>query len=211
MQVAGVVRGAEGAEIEREHPGGMGAVDERVDAAHLHLGHQALYRHDQSGLTGDVVDEQQPRALGHPLEHARDDVVRRGDGVGDIYAHHLGAVEASHVVEGVAAGVVLVRGDEQFLVLVEIERAEDGIHSGGGIRHERQSTLVGAEELRKGAPGLIEQRLELPDHEAHRLALELRAQVILFGQNRDRRGAEGTVIEKGDARLEEPVLAHVDS
>ena len=94
-------------------------------------------------------------------------------------------------------------------MLVEVERAEDGVHPGRGIRYERQAPFVRTEECSEGAACLVEQGLELPHHEAHRLALELGPQFGLPGQNRDGCGSEGAVVEKGDVAFEEPVLVHI--
>ena len=44
MAVAGVVRRAERLEVERHHPRGVRAVDERLDAALAQLAHEALDR-----------------------------------------------------------------------------------------------------------------------------------------------------------------------
>ena len=42
----------------------MGAIDERVDAASLHLGDELGDGQDQRGRAGDVADEEQARPLG---------------------------------------------------------------------------------------------------------------------------------------------------
>jgi hypothetical protein len=54
--------------------------------------------------------------------------------------------------------------------------------------------------------GLVEQRLELANEEAHRLALHLRAELVLFLEHGSRRRAEGAVIEVGDGGIKCPVL-----
>ena len=53
---------------------------------------------------------------------------------------------------------------------------------------------------------VVEQRLELADEEADRLALHLRAELVLFLEHDSRRGAERAVVEVGDARVKCPVL-----
>ena len=208
MKVAGVVSGADGAEIERDLSRGVCTVDERVDAARAHLRNDALDRQNERGLAGDVIDQQQARALGDFPQHALDYVVRRGDGERHVDDHDLRAGEAAGVVEHVARGVVFVRGDEQLVVLVEVERAQHGIDAGGCVGDEGDVLRLRADERRDlGARG-VEQRLELAHHEPHRLALQPCAVLVLLGQHCDGRGAEGAVIEVGDGGVKKPVLLH---
>ncbi len=54
----------------------------------------------------------------------------------------------------------------------------------------------------------IEQRLELADHEANGLTLHLRAELVLFREHGDRRGAVRAMIEKRDVGIEQPVFSH---
>ena len=91
VQVAGVVRRADRADVEREHARRVRAVDQRVDAARGQLLHDPLDGEDQRRLAGDVVDEQQPRAVGDFLQHALDDDVRRANREGDVGDDHLRA------------------------------------------------------------------------------------------------------------------------
>ena len=150
VQIAGVVGGAERVEIEREHAGRVRAVDERVDAALRSAPSisRAIGKIN-AGLAGDVIDEQQPRAIGDALQHALDDFVRRRDRERHVDRDDLRAGESGDVVERVARRVVFVRRDEQLVVLVEIERAEHGVDAGGGIRHEGDRAGIGADEFRQ--------------------------------------------------------------
>ena len=159
-------------------------------------------------LARHVVDEQEASAVGDAGHNAFDDLVRRSDRKGDVDGNDLRAYQASNVFKGIAGGVVFVRRHDQLVVLVEIERAENGIHARGGIRHERDRRRIGSDESTQHSARLIEQRLELPHHESHRFALHLRAQRVLSRQHYLRRRAEGAVIEVRDGGVEEPVLAH---
>ena len=208
VQVAGVEGDVERAEVERQHAGGVGAVDERVDAVRAQLSNDPLDREDERGLAGDVIDEQEARAVGDFREHALDDGVGRVDREGDVDGDDLRAVERADEVEGVARGVVFVRGDEELVVLVEVERAEDGVDAGGGVGDEGEVVGRSAEEVGQHGAGGVEARLDLVREKTHRLALHLLAQRGLHRQDRARRRAEGTVIEERDGRVEEPVLFH---
>ena len=109
-------------------------------------------------------------------------------------------VSVGDVVERVAAGVVLVRRHQQLVELVEVERAQDGVHARRRIRHEREPLGIGADELRQRRARVVEQRLELAHEEAHRLALHLRAILVLLLEHDARRRAERAVVEEGDVR-----------
>src|SRR4051812_15576216 len=56
VQVAGVVGGAKGVEMQRDHAGRVGAVDERVDPAFVQFIDEPRDGKDQAGLAGDVID-----------------------------------------------------------------------------------------------------------------------------------------------------------
>ena len=65
VEVPGVVRGPERAEVERDHAGAVGAVHQRVDAALAELGDEALEgQHDPRGAR-HVVEEREPRRRAH--------------------------------------------------------------------------------------------------------------------------------------------------
>src|SRR5437867_1388284 len=123
----------------------MRAVDQRIDAARRYLRYQARHRIDQCGRTGDVVDQEEARAAGHAFQYTGHDLIRRSDGEGDVGTDDLCPRQSGDVIEHVARGVVLMRGDEQLVVLVEIDRAEDGVHAGGGVGDEGQFRFLRTE------------------------------------------------------------------
>ena len=75
VQIAGVIRRPDGADVERQLTGDVRAVDQRVDAARVELCNDAFHRHDHRGLAGDVVDQQQARRVCHAAHHAFDHLV----------------------------------------------------------------------------------------------------------------------------------------
>src|SRR4051794_27014335 len=68
VAVARVVRGAEGAQIERHHPGRVGAVHQGVDTAGVQRLDEAPDRKDQAGRARDVVEEGQAGTRRHGRE-----------------------------------------------------------------------------------------------------------------------------------------------
>ena len=144
------------------------------------------------------------------LEHARDDFVRRRDRKRHVGGDHFRPHEPRRELGDVPRRVVLVRADQDLVVLIEIERAQDRVHAGRGIRYECDAFRVGADERGELRAGVVEQRLELAHHEAHRLALELRAVFVLFRQHRDRGRTERAVVEIRDRWIEQPMVFHKD-
>ena len=53
----------------------------------------------------------------------------------------------------VPAGVVRVVGGQDLVARVEVEPAEDRVHAGRGVRHEREVVRRGADEGAEGGPG----------------------------------------------------------
>ncbi len=64
-----------------------------------------------------------------------------------------------------------------------------------------QAVGVGVQKVGQRAVGNVEQQLVFAVEEAHRLALHLRAELVLFVEPSARRCAEGAVVEKGDFRI----------
>jgi hypothetical protein len=208
VQVACVIRRADRAHVEREQAGGVRSVDERVDSASGQLIDDRRDGEDQRRLAGDVIDEEQARAIGDLLQHALHDHVRGGDGERHVHFDDLRAIDSRDVVERVARGVVLLRRHQQLVVLVEVERAQYGIHACRGVGDESHAGGIGADELRQLLAGGIQQRLQLANEETHRLPLHLRAILVLLFQHDARRRAERAVVEESDRGVQRPVLLH---
>ena len=95
-------------------------------------------------------------------------------------------------------------GRQELVARLEGERAEDGVHARRGIRDEREVVGVGADEGGQLRAGAIEQPLQLPAEEPHRLALHPLAKPLLRLDDGARAGAERPVVEEGHAGVEGP-------
>ena len=106
VAVGGVVRRVQSLEIQGEHSQGMGAVYEGVHRALRHGADDVGDGQHEAGLAGDVVDEEEARAVGCLGCDCVDDLGRVFEGEGDLGEHHLGPAALGCVVQGVPAGVV---------------------------------------------------------------------------------------------------------
>ena len=79
MAVARPVRGTEPIHVDRYHPGRVGRVDERVDAAPVELRDELRDREDQPGHARDVTDHDEARPWRNGAEDRVADDVRTGD------------------------------------------------------------------------------------------------------------------------------------
>jgi hypothetical protein len=96
-----------------------------------------------------------------------------------------------------------VVGDEELVARLESERAQHGVHAGGGVRHEREAGGVGPEALGKRAARFVQGAFELAE-EAHRIRFHAAAPARLRREHLARAGAVGTVVEVDDVGVEDP-------
>ncbi len=68
-----------------------------------------------------------------------------------------------------------------------------------------QTFGIGAQEGPEFRPCLVQQRFQLTDEEAHGFDFHLAAKFRLMSQNRSGTGAEGSMIEEDDLRVQVPV------
>ena len=100
--------------------------------------------------------------------------------------------------------VFMVRG--QHLVAGRKRDAPgDGVHRHGGIFDQGQVVAADVEKLTEFGPSRGQFRLQDAEEEMHRIAIQLREQLLPDFQDLLRRGAEGAVIEKRNAGRERPV------
>ena len=62
---------AQRVDVDRDHAGCVGRVDERVDASRVQLRDELADREDDPGRAGHVADEHEPRAWGHGARGSR--------------------------------------------------------------------------------------------------------------------------------------------
>ena len=152
-----------------------------------------------------MVDEQEAGAVREVCGDGVDQLVRAFDRKRQPGHHEGGAGGGSHLGRGVAAGGVLVVGDEQLVSSRQREGAQGGVDAGGGVRHQCQVVGIRADEAGQGGAGRGEQLGADAQEEAGRVGLELGAQLLLPVQHRQRCGAEGAVVELDDVRVQPPV------
>ena len=116
VQIGREVRRSDGPQVQRNHSRRVRAVDQRVHAARVQLCDDPLNGENDPGLTGDVVDEQQPGLRRDGADNPIKYDIWRANGKGNVDDFHLGAASPSDVVERVPAGVVLMVGDQQLVV-----------------------------------------------------------------------------------------------
>ena len=209
VRVARVEGRAEGRERKRQHPGRVGAVDERLDSTLAQGRHDALERENQARRAGDVVDQHEPGPRGHAAEDRVDHRVRGGERKRDAHHHDPRARAASRVAERVVRGVVLVIGHDELVASREVERAQDRIDSRSRVGDESQVVRVGAHEPAQLGPRRIHPPLPVAGHEVDGLPLELGPQLLLRFQDRLRAGTERAVVEEGHGGVERPVAGEV--
>ena len=99
-------------------------------------------------------------------------------------------------MERVAARVVRVIGREQLVAGREVERSHDRVHAGRRVGNEREPLRIRAQELRDVAPRLVEQALELGQHEAHGLALDALSNPLRGLEHGNGAGTERPVVQE---------------
>ncbi len=80
-----------------------------------------------------------------------------------------------HELDGVEAGVVVVVSGEDLVTGLKVERAQDGVDAGRGVRDESQVVRVGLEYLAQARADHVEMALELVGEEADRFSFHPRA------------------------------------
>ena len=112
------------------------------------------------------------------------------NGEGDGRDFDSGAGAFGNEIEGIAAGVVFVTGNEEFIAGFEAEGTEDGVHAGGRVRNEDQIGRFGADETGDFFAGIIEQAFQFTHEESDGLGFEAVAELLLEFEDGFGAGAE---------------------
>ena len=198
MAVARVPGRADCGQLERQHARRVSAIDQSFHAPQPQLADQRFDRQHEAGLAGHVIQQREPGASGDRAEDRIEDLLRAGDRKRNRCHHDPGSGTPGDEFEHVAAGVVLVIRGEQFITRFEAQRPEYCVDRRRRVGDPGQVPRRCAEETAESGPGLVEQALEVPDEELHRLALHALSQLRLVFQYLDRTGAERAVIQKDD-------------
>ena len=151
-----------------------------------------------------MVEHGQPGAGRDRGQHPLDDILRPGRWEGERHGHHPGAGGLGRDGQHVAAGVVLVVGRQQLVSGSEGEPADDGVHAGRGVVHERQVVRVGADERAERDPGRVEEPFEVLGEERHRFRLHPLPDGALRLEDGGRCRPERAVVQELDGRVERP-------
>ena len=204
VAVARVVGRPKPRQVQRHHSGGVCAVDEGVDAARVQAADDFLDRQDYGRGTGNVVDDSQPRPLGHGRQNRLDHLVRRLDRRRQASCHDLGPRLRGRQLRGAETGVVSVIGQQQLVARLQPQRPQHAVDSLGGVAHKHQIFGFGPDRCGQRLPRGVEQRRHFATEEPHGLPLHLPAELLLHVEYRPGAGPEGTVIEKGHLAIEVP-------
>ena len=111
--------------------------------------------------------------------------------------------------DGVETGVVVMVRREDLVTGLEVERAQDRVHAGGGVGNQRQIVGIGMEDPAEAPADDVEMRFELVGKELDRIPFHPRAPLRLGMKHRPRRRSERAVVEEIDIRVERPVAGEV--
>jgi hypothetical protein len=206
VAVAGVVRSSDFFYVDGQQKGGVGAVDEKLDAALAQFGSDAFDGEDEPGGAGDMVEDCDAGVVADFLEDGVDDFVGGAQWERQIHYDDCCSAALGDGAGGVVAGIVAVTCDEDFVAGLELARAQDGVDARGGVGEEDEILGFGADEGGECLAGGVEERLKAPDHELDGAGLEFVPEFLLVTEDGAGAGAEGAVVEEGNLRVEGPVV-----
>ena len=202
MQVAGVDVGVEGGQVQVDLAGGVRAVDDGEDAVRPRPCAEFGHGQDLRSGRGDVAQVDDARGRRDALPQLVDDGGGVGDGQGERPAYVARAAPGARRFPGVGARAIFMVGRQHLVAGLEVERARHDIDGKGGVVDEDEifgaGVEVGSQVLPRGAQG----RRGLAAEEAHGLALQPSLPLLVDREDRERRRAEGTVVEEGDVGVE---------
>ena len=116
---------------------------------------------------------------GDALQHGVDHLPRRRDRQRHVGLDHDRAGPLGDVANHVAAGVVVVRGHEDFVAGPKIERPHHAIDARRGVLHEHHVGRIGPDQAGERIARLVHQRRHLPHEEIDRLALHFQPKLAV--------------------------------
>lgn len=203
------VGGAGRIQVDLDHAGRVGGIDEGVDATLTEHADDLANRKDEGGGAGDVVDQDEPGS-------SRERGVEDGQGVLRPHARKRKRGRDDARAGGrrgglhrVACGVVLVVEHHDLVAWLESKAPGDDVDGGRGVVDEGEVVGIGAEEPRQLGAGRVQRRLEVAGEERHRLTLHPVAPRLLRREHRPRRRAERPVVEERHRGVEGPVTGEL--
>ena len=151
-----------------------------------------------------MIEHGQPGAVRHSREHRIDDLLRATGWARDVRHHDAGPAAGGHIVGHVAASVVAVIGQQQFVARRQGQSRSTQLTA--AVTLETKTTSAGSAPIRSqsacrdwSSSGWI-----LPREEPHRLAFHFGPQPLLGVEDRQRTCPERAVIEHRHGGVEAP-------
>ena len=151
-----------------------------------------------------AVEESQAGPRGHRVQDGPDGVLGITDRKRYACHDHSRAATRRHEIERLPAGAVGVIGGDDVVAVMQGPAPQRRIDGRGRVRHEGEVVRLRSDERPQGGPRLGEERPESPVQKIDRLPLELPPELLLKFEHPPRAGAEGTVIEILNLRVERP-------
>ena len=190
MAIAGVVRRAEPPQVDRNHAGGVGAVNQGFYPLRTQPLDQFRDGKDHGRRAADMIQDGNPRPGTHARDHSIDNLIRRFHGRGNVGNDYRRESPLGNESRHIVAGVVAVRRHQDFLARAESQRSQDAICARGGIGDKDQVLRIGADQFREALPRAVEQSRHLPHKELHGLSGQLAAQLLLPLEHHASHGAK---------------------
>jgi hypothetical protein len=212
VQVGGVPVDLEAGNVERDLAGGVRTVHQHRHAPRPAGGRHRRERHDQRRLGADVVEHGQPGARrdrgGQRANVALRVVRRKRQGEGRDRRPALPGDEGG----GAGHAAVGMVGEQDLVAGLELDRAQHRIDAAAGVVDEHQVLGSHADELRDPPGSGTQPRHfrrrrhaelhQLADHVARRMAFDLLEDRRPGAHHRERRHADGAVVQVDAAGLE---------
>ena len=115
VTIARILCGSEVIQIQWNHARCVRSVHQRVHAATVQLFHQPRDGQHDSGLACQMIEQRQPRSWRDTFHNRRDQFIRAAERKWNFRNHHACAGMFRNEVQRIAAGVVFMVGDEQFV------------------------------------------------------------------------------------------------
>ena len=199
VAVAGVEIGVQRGQVQRDVTGGMGAVDDGIDATGAGMGHGVLDGEHQGGGRGDVGQEQDAGAVG--------DAVKDGLGEGGFGRQRQGDADGGDRGTGFAADIgpgflkrgIFVVGGQNLITRLQVQRLGDDVQAMGGVGQADQIIGIGAKFGRQRRAGCAKMGGQAAGgvEEGDGLAFKLHLPALVFGEHRARASAIRAVVEEG--------------
>ena len=210
MAVAGVAVRAEVVEGERQVPRSVCAVDDSDDSCFASPVTQLCRRQYERRLGGDVAEEEHAGARCHGAPDRVNEPGRVDGRQRDVRDDEAGVRPTCDLSPQQLHRTVLAVSDDDLVARRKGKRRGHGVERRRRVRDEDEPVRLGDTEVRRQLTASVGEQIgQPPPEELDGIALQRVPQLPLPGEDRPRRGAEGAVVEMGDAGVEQEVGAEL--